>query len=171
MGLRPLEPDMFSTTTEYALRSMVLLAMRRRASLTAQQIATETKVPIDYLFKVLQALGRAGLVQAQRGKNGGFSLVSDPADISIYDVVQAVDPIKRIAKCPLGLKAHGVRLCSLHRKLDDAMGHIEDAFSSASLADLIDDSSPIRPLCASEIVAPTKIKLLSTARDSHAKPV
>jgi len=87
---------MFSTTTEYALRSMVLLAMRRGAPLTAQQIASETKVPIDYLFKVLQSLGRAGLVQAQRGKNGGFSLANDPADISIYDVVQAVDPINTL---------------------------------------------------------------------------
>jgi Rrf2 family protein len=162
---------MFSTTTEYALRSMVLLAMRRGAAQTAQQIATETKVPIDYLFKVLQSLSRAGLVQAQRGKNGGFSLLSDPADISIYDVVQAVDPIKRIAKCPLGLKAHGVRLCSLHRKLDEALGHVEEAFSSTSLADLIDDSSPIRPLCAGDVMAPTKIKLLSTARDLHAKPI
>jgi DNA-binding IscR family transcriptional regulator len=96
--------------------------------------------------------------------------MNDPAEISIYDVVQAVDPIKRIAKCPLGLKAHGVRLCSLHRKLDDAMRHIEEAFSSTKLADLIDDSSPIRPLCG-DVVAPTKIKLLSTARDAHAKPV
>ncbi len=150
---------------------MVLLAMRRGAPQTAQQIATETKVPIDYLFKVLQALSRAGLVQAQRGKNGGFNLLNDPADVSIYDIVQAVDPIKRIAKCPLGLKAHGIRLCSLHRKLDDAMRNIEEAFSSTSLAELIDDSSPIRPLCAGQIVAPSKIKVLSTARDSHAKQV
>ena len=162
---------MFSTTTEYALRSMVLLAMRRGAPQTAQQIATETKVPIDYLFKVLQSLSRAGLVQAQRGKNGGFSLLNDPADISIYDVVQAVDPIKRIAKCPLGIKEHGVRLCSLHRKLDDAMRHIEEAFSSTKLADLIDDSSPIRPLCAGDVIAPIKVKLLSTGRDLHAKPI
>ena len=161
---------MFSTTTEYALRSMVLLAMRGGAPLTAQQIASETKVPIDYLFKVLQSLGRAGLVQAQRGKNGGFSLANDPADISIYDVVQAVDPIKRIAKCPLGLKAHGVRLCSLHRKLDNAMQHIEEAFSSTKLADLIDDASPVRPLCG-DVVAPAKIRALSTVRDLNAKPV
>jgi Rrf2 family protein len=161
---------MFSTTTEYALRSMVLLAMRQGAPLTAQQIATETKVPIDYLFKVLQSLNRASLVQAQRGKNGGFSLVNDPADISIYDVVQAVDPIKRIAKCPLGLKAHGIRLCSLHHKLDDALRHVEEVFSSTKLADLIDDSSPIQPLCG-DVIAPNKIKALSTARDLHAKPV
>jgi len=149
---------------------MVLLAMRGGAPLTAQQIASETKVPIDYLFKVLQSLGRAGLVQAQRGKNGGFSLANDPADISIYDVVQAVDPIKRIAKCPLGLKAHGVRLCSLHRKLDNAMQHIEEAFSSTKLADLIDDASPVRPLCG-DVVAPAKIRALSTVRDLNAKPV
>ena len=50
------------------------------------------------------------------------------------------------------------------------MRHIEEAFSSTSLADLIDDSSPIRPLCG-DVVAPTKIKLLSTARDLHAKPI
>jgi Rrf2 family nitric oxide-sensitive transcriptional repressor len=162
---------MFSTTTEYALRSVVLLAMRRGTPQTAQQIAAETKVPIDYLFKVLQSLSRAGLVQAQRGKNGGFSLLNDPADISIYDVVQAVDPIKRIPKCPLGIKEHGVRLCSLHRKLDDAVRHIEEAFSSTKLADLIDDSSPIRPLCAGDVIAPTKVKLLSTGRDLHAKPI
>ncbi len=161
---------MFSTTTEYALRSMVLLAMRREAPLTAQEIATETKVPINYLFKVLQSLNRAGLVQAQRGKNGGFSLVNDPADISIYDVVQAVEPIKRIVKCPLGLITHGVRLCPLHRKLDDALRHIEEAFSSTKLADLIDDSSPIRPLCG-DVIPPTKIKLLSTTRVSHAQPI
>ena len=162
---------MFSTTTEYALRAMVLLAMRRGAPQTAQQIATETKVPIDYLFKVLQSLSRAGLVQAQRGKNGGFSLMNDPADISIYQVVQAVDPMKRIANCPLGLKSHGVRLCSLHRKLDDAVQHIQEAFSSTSLADLIDDSSPIRPLCADDVIAPIKIKPLSTTRELHAETI
>ena len=155
---------MFSATTEYALRSMVLLAMRRGSAQTARQIATETKVPIDYLFKVLNSLGRAGLVHAQRGKNGGFSLAADPADISIFDVVQAVEPIKRIQTCPLGLKAHGVRLCSLHRKLDDAMQQIEEAFSSTKLADLIDESSSIRPLCGD-------INPLPVARTLHAKPI
>lgn len=143
---------MFSTTTEYALRSMVFLAMRHGSPQTAQQIAAETKVPIDYLFKVLNSLGRSGLVQAQRGKNGGFSLANDPADISTLEIVQAVEPIKRIKTCPLGIKSHGVRLCSLHRKLDDAMRHVEEAFSSTTLADLIGDDAPIRPLCATKTV-------------------
>src|SRR5215469_1538641 len=118
---------MISTTAEYALRAVVLLAVRHGSPQTAQQIAADTKVPVDYLHKVLQSLARAGLVQAQRGKRGGFSLRSDPAEISIWEIIQAVDPIRRIATCPLGLPAHGVRLCSLHRKLDDAMRHVEEA--------------------------------------------
>jgi Rrf2 family nitric oxide-sensitive transcriptional repressor len=155
---------MFSTTTEYALRAMVFLAMRHGSPQPGQQIAAGTKVPIDYLLKVLNSLGRAGLVHAQRGKHGGFSLVGEPADLSIFDIVQAVDPMKRITTCPLGLKSHGVRLCSLHRKLDDAMRHVEEAFTSTTLADLIEEASPIRPLCASEIIPVNQVKA------THAKP-
>jgi Rrf2 family transcriptional regulator, nitric oxide-sensitive transcriptional repressor len=132
---------------------MVFLAMGGGSPQPGQAIANGTKVPLDYLLKVLNSMGRAGLVHAQRGKHGGFSLVGDPADISIWAIIQAVDPMKRITTCPLGLKAHGIRLCSLHRKLDDAMGHVEKAFTSTSLADLIDESSTIRPLCANEIIS------------------
>ena len=148
-----IESVLFSTTAEYALRAMVLLALRRGSPQTAQQIAAETKTPVDYLFKVLQSLARAQLVHAQRGKRGGFSLLNPPEEVSIWQILQAVDPIRRITTCPLGLAAHGVRLCSLHRKLDDAMRHVEDAFASTMLSDLIDEASPIRPLCAGEVIA------------------
>ena len=42
-----------------------------------------------------------------------------PTEVTILDVVNAVDPIQRIKTCPLGLKTHGVRLCPLHRRMDD----------------------------------------------------
>jgi Rrf2 family transcriptional regulator, nitric oxide-sensitive transcriptional repressor len=150
---------------------MVLLAMRHGSPQTAQQIAAETKVPIDYLFKVLQSLGRAGLAQAQRGKHGGYHLTGDPADISIFDVVQAVEPMKRIQKCPLGLRTHGVMLCPLHRKLDDAMRQIEEAFSSTRLADLIDEPGSVRPLCEGDLLSAGDIKHSAEGRGSHAKPL
>lgn len=138
---------MFSQTSEYALRAAVFLAMRSPSPQTAQQISTECRVPADYLFKVLQTLSRAGIVNAQRGKHGGFSLARDAAEISILDVIQAVDPIKRIRECPLGLKEHGVRLCPVHRKLDDAMCLIETTFRDSKLSDLI-STGDIVPLCA-----------------------
>ena len=165
---RIIAEEMFSTTTEYALRALVLLAMRHGSPQTAQQIAVTTKVPLDYLLKVLNSLGRAGLVNAQRGKHGGFSLANDPADTSILEIVQAVDPIKRITKCPLGLKAHGVRLCSLHRKLDDAMSHVEQAFATTTLADLIDDTETSRPLCADRVISADQLKPARARKPAHA---
>src|SRR4051794_16199727 len=100
----------------------------------ATSIAEKTRVPAGYLSKVLQALGRAGLVHAQRGPGGGWILAHSPDAISILDVVNAVDPMQRITTCPLGLSAHGKTLCPLHRKLDDALAHVEEAFRSTSLS-------------------------------------
>jgi Rrf2 family nitric oxide-sensitive transcriptional repressor len=50
----------------------------------------------------------------------------------------------------LGLKAHGTNLCPLHRKLDDAIRLVENAFVSTTIADILSDPSPIRPLCPEE---------------------
>ena len=138
---------MFSQTVEYALRAMVVLADAEGEPRTNVQIATASRVPADYLSKVMQALGRAGLVNAQRGKNGGFTLLSDPAELSILDVINAVDPIRRIERCPLGIPQHGVRLCALHRKLDNALALVEEAFRATSLQELVAQPSRSKPLC------------------------
>ena len=136
---------MLSQTVEYALRAMVVLAGSAQAR-TAAQVAQKSKVPVEYLFKVLQALTRAGLVTAHRGKRGGFSLARPPALINLLDVVSAIDPIRRVNECPLGLRAHERELCPLHRKLDDAARLVEDAFRTTCLADLVGSPLP-PPLC------------------------
>ena len=138
---------MFSQTTEYALRAVVFLADADEGSSTAQRIADVTQVPRDYLSKVLRELGRAGIVSAQRGKHGGFRLARSPEELTIFDVVEAVDPVQRIRSCPLGLRAHQTQLCRLHRRLDDAMLHIERELRGATVAELMQPEGNIRPLC------------------------
>jgi Rrf2 family protein len=148
---------MFSQTVEYALRAMVVLARSPGSPQTAQSIAVAARLPTDYLFKVMQFLNRAGLVSAHRGKHGGFMLGRDPSDLSILDVVNAVDPIRRIQSCPLKLKSHGTQLCALHRKLDSALAMVEQAFRSTTLADVVRTSDPIRPLCESMVQIHAKV--------------
>ena len=138
---------MLSQTAEYALRAIVVLAGDTAASWTAQAIAAKTLVPQDYLMKVLQPLAKAGIVTAQRGRNGGFTLTRPPGRINVLEVITAVDPLRRIKQCPLGLKAHGTTLCPLHRKLDDAMRFVEEAFASTTIAEILSDPSSVRPLC------------------------
>jgi len=139
---------MFSQTAEYALRAMVSLVQGGPDPQPSAQIAQQTQVPPDYLAKVLQSLTRSGLVKARRGLNGGYSRARPASEITILGVLNAVDPIKRITTCPLGRAAHGTKLCSLHRKLDDALAHMEQAFGEATL-DRMPDSKKgsSRALC------------------------
>src|SRR4051812_23757571 len=113
--------EMISQTVEYALRAVVYLAGQAPATRTTDQIATATRVPKAYLSKILNGLARAGVVHSQRGVGGGMSLVKAAEELTIFEVVNAVEPIGRIRQCPLGLKSHGVHLCPLHRRLDDAL--------------------------------------------------
>lgn len=143
---------MFTQTAEYALRAVVYLASREQAARTVQEIAEVTRVPAGYLSKVMQSLGRAGLVQSQRGLHGGFTLTQAPGEMTVFDVVQAVDPIRRIRGCPLGLKGH-VNLCPLHRRLDNAIALVEQALKQSTIAELLTEPDPRRgipiPLCSS----------------------
>lgn len=138
---------MLSRTVEYALRATVHLAYVAPASSTTQKLAEATKVPSAYLSKVLQGLAKAGIVRSQRGIGGGISLQRTPAELTILDVVNAVEPIKRIKTCPLEIDSHGSHLCPLHSKLDEAIAHTESAFQSTTLQDIIDDPSQSKPLC------------------------
>src|SRR4051794_20289771 len=124
---------MISQTAEYALRAVVMLGSNPGSPRTTQQIAEKTRVPSGYLSKVLQALGRAGLVEAQRGLHGGFVLARPLDELTILDVINAVDPLKRITHCPLGIAAHGRRLCSLHRRLDEGLAQIESLFGATTV--------------------------------------
>jgi Rrf2 family protein len=114
---------------------------------TTDQVAKVTMVPAAYLSKVLQSLARAGIVRSQRGVKGGFQLARTPQEISILDVINAVDPIRRIQSCPLDLPSHGELLCALHQRLDAALMSVEDSFRKTSLADILVEPTGSIPLC------------------------
>lgn len=137
---------MFSQTAEYALRAIVSLADADESQ-TNRAIAKRTRVPGGYLSKVLQSLVRAGLVVSRRGPDGGFVIARRPEELSVLQVINAVDPIGRIETCPLGLEGHGTHLCPLHRKLDDAIAEIERTLGACTIADLLATPTQSHPLC------------------------
>lgn len=138
---------MFSQTVEYALRTVVYLADQAPTPRTTDQIGDATLVPKAYLSKVIQGLCRAGIVQSKRGIGGGVALVKTPSELTILDVVNSVEPITRIRQCPLGLKSHGVRLCPLHKRMDNALAMVESAFRETTLAELLAEPTSSHPLC------------------------
>jgi Rrf2 family protein len=128
----------FSQTTEYALRAVVWLADHPGEAQTSRQIADGMSVPQMYLSKVMQLLVRSGAVHGQRGKSGGFVLAKPVDRLSILEIVNAVDPIRRIRTCPLGLERHKHLLCPLHRKIDQTIAAIEEDFKNTFVSDLIE---------------------------------
>lgn len=137
---------MIPKTAEYALRAVVVLAREPERACSAEQLAEATRLPRRYAHKVLQALVRAGLVRSQSGPGGGYALVRPPKEVSILDVVYAVEPIPRIRRCPLGLPEH-TDLCPLHRELDEACAATERAFARVTIAQLLSQAAGAPPLC------------------------
>lgn len=155
---------MISQTAEYCLRAVVCLAGASGQPQTTHQIAEATKIPSGYLCKILQTLGRAGMVFAQRGLNGGFVLLRDPATLSLLEVVRVADPSHRVTTCPLGI--HGTDLCALHRQLDEAAALAERALSSRTIAELmtapgmppLSNPTPALCICSAELGDPSCLK-------------
>ena len=140
---------MLSQTVEYALRAMVQLTYMAPTACSTDVLAETTQVPRAYLSKVLQALRRAGIVQLQRGVGGGVCLGKPAEQVTILEVVNAVDPLRRISTCPLGLASHGKRLCPLHKKLDLAFETVEKSFAETTLAEIVNlPHGGSKPLCA-----------------------
>jgi len=134
-------------TVEYALRAVTYLASEDGNCKTTEDVAERTKVPVAYLAKILQGLARQGIIRTQRGVGGGVTLAKPPQDLTILEVVNAVEPIKRIRTCPLGIQSHGARLCPLHTKLDNALAVMEESFGSTTLADILSEPTSSKPLC------------------------
>lgn len=133
---------MFSQTVEYAMRAVLALAAGDGSPMTTRQIAEAMMVPQSYLSKVLQALVRGGLVFSTRGLRGGFVLTRPAAQINLLEIMDIVNPIRRIESCPLDLEGHSSQLCPLHRRLDQAMAMVQEAFAKTTLAELLSENNP-----------------------------
>jgi Rrf2 family nitric oxide-sensitive transcriptional repressor len=128
------------------MRAVLALAAGDGSPMTTRQIAETMKVPQSYLSKVLQALVRGGLVFSTRGLRGGFVLTRPPEQINLLEIMDIVNPIRRIETCPLDLESHSTQLCPLHRRLDQAMGMVQEAFARTTLAELLSENNPWQTL-------------------------
>ena len=138
----------FSLTAEYALRAVAELA-RNPGTLNAAEISARTLVPQAYLVKILQQLQAANLLESTRGKSGGWCLdATRSREMTVYDVLTAVDAVVRILECPIHLKEHAVKLCPLHAAMDSAFEKLENSFRAMRVIDLVDTSVSVDTLVA-----------------------
>lgn len=132
-----------SQTAEYALRAVICLARHTDAQ-TTQHLADCTKVPQSYLPKVLQPLTKAKIVSAQRGVRGGYQLQRRPEDLTVLEVVNCVDRVRRLPACPGHQEEPEAALCPLHKMLDKVLAVTEKYFAETTIRELayLQDGTP-----------------------------
>ena len=80
-----------SQKLEYACRAVVQLAKNTDSILRLEEIAQRENVSSNFLVQILNALRVEGIIQSRRGKNGGYFMERNPEDISLYEIVKAMD--------------------------------------------------------------------------------
>ncbi len=95
-------PMRISAKADYAVRAMVeLAAAAGDKPVKAERIATAQEIPLNFLENILGELRHAGLVRSHRGAEGGFRLARDPAEITVADVMRAVEgPLASVRGAP-----------------------------------------------------------------------
>jgi Rrf2 family protein len=131
---------MINATAEYALRAVVFLATGHDKPVSREAISEQTKIPTDYLVRVLMSLDEAGIVSSQRGRGGGYQLCESAGELTVYDVIAAVTALPRTETCPLGIEDH-IDLCPLHARLNDVAGLVEDAYRQTLISELIPEEA------------------------------
>ncbi|MHC4839341.1 MAG: Rrf2 family transcriptional regulator [Planctomycetota bacterium] len=129
---------MFSQASEYALRALTELARSEPGDyVLASQLAKILDVPVHYLAKVLQTLARRGVLNSQRGRQGGFSLALPAAEISAYDIIEKMDDLSSVDTCIMGeATCDDDTACPLHALWKGIRDQFVTAMRESSLADL-----------------------------------
>lgn len=80
-----------SARADYALRAAIEIATIGDNHVTAEQVARAQQIPVKFLETILTQLRRAGLVRSQRGPDGGFWLARPAEEITLADIIRAID--------------------------------------------------------------------------------
>lgn len=158
-----------SQTTGYAILALSCLSDASERFVLARDIAACTGVPLPYLSKILHTLHRRGVICGKRGYRGGFSLAQPANEITLFDVIEAVEG-KWQPQCLLGLtECSASPACPVHVSWVEQRRKIEQSLRKVSLSDFADYSGRRRltsaAACSCGGAGRAKANMESTAQE------
>lgn len=129
-----------SKTTEYAIRVMVYLANHMDQRYSVNELHKTLNIPYKYLGRLMNRLSAANLVEVLQGKQGGYRIIQNLANIYLYQIVGVVEGLDDYQRCLLGFEdCSEVNPCSLHQFWGEERERIKDMLYNTTLADLNKD--------------------------------
>ena len=130
--------QLYSKGCEYAIKA--LLHMKEQGkNYGARAICRKARIPESFSRKVFQSLVRGDFLEAISGPGGGYRLKNHPKEISILDIVKAVDGEKAYDQCVMGLsKCQNSNPCVLHESWQNTKKKLTSELGTKYLQDLMD---------------------------------
>jgi Rrf2 family nitric oxide-sensitive transcriptional repressor len=127
--------------TDYALRTLIYLGLRRDRRVSIRQIAEAHRISENHLVKVVHNLGRGGFIETTRGKGGGLRLARPPEEIRVGDVVRFTEEDMALVACFQAPGEGGgcalIHACRLQSALGEAFSAFMAVLDRLTLADLL----------------------------------
>lgn len=128
--------------SDYALRVVLYFSnLNPGTKISANIIAEDQNIPLRFLLKLLQKLKKADIVESFMGVNGGYTLKKSPRDISLKDVVEAIEGPIHLNKClldPEQCNNEGPEKCLIHNALYSVQETIINELASINFKDIVD---------------------------------
>jgi Rrf2 family protein len=130
---------LLSYTSEYALRAVLFLAGEYDGRPhRADEIATATGAPRNYMGKTLNALVKAGVLKSARGPQGGFSLAVSPDALPLARVIDCFVEPREHSRCLVGNRAcNAAEPCASHRMWMEITAIRREPFANTTVAELV----------------------------------
>lgn len=128
----------FSTPTEYAIRGLCELTLRGHGkAMLLDDLVPGTGLPRDFLGKIFQRLVKAEILRSARGRGGGFVLAKAPEDITLRNIVEALDGPQLLDACVVGLaKCNDQMPCAQHDLFKPIRQRLKQYLDGTTLSDL-----------------------------------
>ena len=130
---------LYSKGCEYAIRALMCVAPDDSTErFQAKNVCQKAGIPESFTRKVFQALVNGGFLEAARGPGGGYSLTQEPSEISLLEIIEAVDGVETFDACIMGLpECDSSKPCPLHDTWSKAKEGLIGRLRSQTLADLV----------------------------------
>lgn len=133
---------MFSTSCHYGLQAILFIALHSTddENIGLNRIAEEQEIPKHFLSKILQLLVKHKLLVSMKGPTGGFSLNRKPEDITLIEVIEAIDGLDMFNQCGIGFKrCDDSHPCPIHHEYKVVRNRIKDLFEHKTLKELTEE--------------------------------
>jgi len=126
---------------DYAIRAVLYLARHNDKRIATSAIAEEQRIPASFLAKIVSQLSIAGLLRTARGARGGVMLAREAKDITLLEVVEAIDGPIQLNECVGGSDVCAFSpKCSMRSIWCDAQEDLVKRLKNANFADMLADS-------------------------------